>query len=228
VSACGLRWRVPLIIPAQFFKGVATVCTKLFNAVEVRLLLRSLLSPLNPQPDHAYFGQKDIQQALLLKMSTQGASKNLADKTVVADLLLAHPSADTLHILPTTRDPETNLALSSRNAYLSPAEMRVAPVLYRALTAAKREWQNGASGEDIVEAAKSVVLQEQEGIRREAAASGAEGVDLKPDYFEVFDKTTFEPVRGSVDTQRELVVAGAVWVGTTRLIDNLLLGWEVD
>ena len=39
---------------AQFFKGVATVCTKLFNAVE---------------PDHAYFGQKDIQQALLLRLS---------------------------------------------------------------------------------------------------------------------------------------------------------------
>lgn len=39
---------------AQFFRGVATVCTKLFNAVE---------------PDHAYFGQKDIQQALLLKLS---------------------------------------------------------------------------------------------------------------------------------------------------------------
>jgi pantoate--beta-alanine ligase len=39
--------------PAQFFTGVATVCTKLFNAVE---------------PDHAYFGQKDIQQALVLKI----------------------------------------------------------------------------------------------------------------------------------------------------------------
>jgi hypothetical protein len=42
------------LLLAQFFRGVATVCTKLFNAVE---------------PDHAYFGQKDIQQALLLKLS---------------------------------------------------------------------------------------------------------------------------------------------------------------
>lgn len=44
---------------AQFFRGVATVCTKLFHAVE---------------PDHAYFGQKDIQQALILKLSTSTSS----------------------------------------------------------------------------------------------------------------------------------------------------------
>ena len=48
------QWTKGDLRAAQFFNGVATVCTKLFNAVE---------------PDHAYFGQKDIQQALLLKLS---------------------------------------------------------------------------------------------------------------------------------------------------------------
>ncbi|WVR04367.1 pantoate-beta-alanine ligase [Kwoniella sp. DSM 27419] len=188
----------------QFFKGVATVCTKLFNAVE---------------PDHAYFGQKDIQQALLLKI-------------LVQDLLLAHPTPDNLHILPTTRSP-AGLALSSRNAYLSPAEMAVAPVLYRALTAARDLYKTsaaaGITGEDIISAATRVVLAEQERILAPGLTEGdGAGVELRMDYVEAFDKTTFEPIRGPIGEARQFVLAGAVWVGKTRLIDNLLVGWDVD
>ena len=150
---------------------------------------------------------------------------------VVSDLLLSHPTSDNLHILPTTRDPSTNLALSSRNAYLSPAELKVSPVLYRALSAAKDSWKSVASpstpttGEDLVVTATSVVLAEIERLR-----DAPEGIDadLRLDYIEVFDKHTFEPVIGEVEEGREMVIAGAVWVGQTRLIDNLLLGWEVD
>lgn len=143
---------------------------------------------------------------------------------MVQDLLLSHPSADTLHILPTTRDPQNNLALSSRNAYLSPSELAVAPILYQALSSAKDTWKAGqTTGEDIIASAKGVILRKIEEL------SGAtDQVDLKLDYFEVFDKNTFEPVRGNVGSGREMVIAGAVWVGTTRLIDNLLLGWEVE
>lgn len=152
--------------------------------------------------------------------------------TVVSDLLLSHPTPENLHILPTTRDPQTHLALSSRNAYLTPAEMEVAPVVYRALSAGKKVWQEATretTGEEIVQAAERTVEEEIDRVKR-----SGDDVQVKLDYFEVFDKHTFEPVRGPLrmnteeGKKRELVIAGAVWVGKTRLIDNVLLGWEVD
>ncbi|RXK42199.1 pantoate-beta-alanine ligase [Tremella mesenterica] len=191
----------------QFFTGVATICTKLFNAVE---------------PSHAYFGQKDIQQALLLRV-------------LLTDLLVSHPLPHNLHILPTTRDPIDHLALSSRNAYLTPPERAVAPVLYQALTAASKLWDTGTdiSGEDIISTATSVIADERQRI-----SINEQGVELRHDYIEVFDPETFEPIRSSVNVWKKkrrdmgqstgAVIAGAVWVGRTRLIDNLLLGWEVD
>ncbi|OXG33532.1 pantoate-beta-alanine ligase [Cryptococcus neoformans Bt15] len=186
----------------QFFKGVATVCTKLFNAVE---------------PDHAYFGQKDIQQALLLKI-------------LVQDLLLSHPTPSNLHIVPTTRSP-SGLALSSRNAYLSQPELFVAPILHRALQMGVESFESHdpssatLTAEDIIAQATSVILAEQMRIAKASPEEGG-GVDLELDYIELFDKTTFNPVRGDV-TGKEMVLAGAVWVGKTRLIDNLLLGWKL-
>lgn len=137
---------------------------------------------------------------------------------MLKDLLISHPTPENMHIIPTSRDPTSNLALSSRNAYLSKAEMEVAPILYRALRAAKEGYSvDGITGEDLIERSIKVV----EGVKV------PDGVDLKVDYFEVFDKETFEPVRGPIEKGRELVIAGAVWVGKTRLIDNLLLGWEM-
>jgi pantoate--beta-alanine ligase len=87
------------------FRGVATVCLKLFNIV---------------RPDVAYFGQKDAQQVVVLRR-------------VVRDLNL---DVD-VRVLPTIR-AEDGLALSSRNAYLSPAERERALALPRALEAGRR------------------------------------------------------------------------------------------
>lgn len=84
------------------FRGVATVCLKLFNIV---------------RPARAYFGQKDAQQAAVVTR-------------LVEDLNLAVQ----IRVLPTVRD-EDGLALSSRNAYLSPAEREQARALPRALAA---------------------------------------------------------------------------------------------
>lgn len=148
---------------------------------------------------------------------------------MLKDLLISHPTPENMHIIPTSRDPMSNLALSSRNAYLTEAEMGIAPVLYRALSAAKEVYEaGGMTGEELISRASAVVLDQQAEIGRPGANMGMEtgkGVDLEIDYFEVFDKETFQPVRGEIEKGRELVIAGAVWVGKTRLIDNLLLGW---
>jgi len=92
------------------FRGVATVVTKLFNLV---------------RPDHAYFGQKDGQQTLVIRQ-------------LVRDL---HLGLDIVEV-PTVRDTD-GLALSSRNVYLTPEQRRAAPVVYRALWRAAELWKEG-------------------------------------------------------------------------------------
>jgi len=178
-----------------FFRGVATVVTKLFNAV---------------QPSSAYFGQKDIQQALLLRR-------------MVTDLLMAYPTAETLHIIPTARSSlpaDGSLALSSRNAYLSQSERLFAPTLYRALEAAKGTWDGGRSKDEAVASAHFVVDEAM------SKAKGC-GVEVRMDYVEVNDPWSFEVIEGNMcKGQQVLILSGAIWVGKTRLIDNIILGDE--
>jgi len=92
------------------FRGVTTVCAKLFNIV---------------QPTRAYFGQKDAQQALVIKKMVADLNMNLEIVTV-----------------PTVREPD-GLAMSSRNTYLNPEERRAAVVLYQALSLAQKLWSQG-------------------------------------------------------------------------------------
>jgi len=92
------------------FRGVTTVCAKLFNII---------------QPDIAYFGQKDAQQAIVIKKMVADLNMNLKIVT-----------------LPTVREPD-GLAMSSRNTYLSPEERRAALVLYQALELARKLWAAG-------------------------------------------------------------------------------------
>ena len=180
-----------------FFRGVATVVTKLFNAVH---------------PSHAYFGQKDIQQALLLRR-------------MVTDLLMAYPTAETLHIVPTARSSlseDGNLALSSRNAYLTPSERSFAPALYRALKNGEQLWEEGASKADVIRSAYKL-------LEREIIKAKTAGVDMRIDYVEVNDTDTFEVInstqsKGDSNDGKVYILSGALWVGRTRLIDNVLLG----
>jgi pantoate--beta-alanine ligase len=129
------------------FRGVATICLKLFNLV---------------RPTRAYFGQKDAQQTAVVRR-------------LVRDLNVSVE----IRVLPTVRDSD-GLALSSRNALLSPAERELAISLPRAL--ATRD--------------------------PEKARELLDGLDV--DYLEIAD---FEPK----------VLAAAVRVGPTRLIDNVIL-----
>lgn len=120
--------------------------------------------------------------------------------------------------MPTTRDATDNLALSSRNAYLSAAERPFATVVYRALTAAQTAWDAGESKGACVRKAMEVV----EGITREATKKG---VVVKIDYVEMNGAEEFEVLGdGEVESGREALLSAAVWVGNTRLIDNFILG----
>src|SRR4051794_9555795 len=92
------------------FTGVATVVAKLFNIV---------------QPHHAYFGQKDAQQVVVIK-------KMVHDLNFPLEIVVG----------PTMREPD-GLAMSSRNVYLNPEERQAALVLSRALNAAHAVWQKG-------------------------------------------------------------------------------------
>ncbi len=137
---------------------------------------------------------------------------------------MSFPSSENFHIIPTTRDSEDSLALSSRNVYLSANERKHAPVLVKALTAARDLYTRSSSctGVQLKELAEETIAQAVKQAKND-------GVDVRLDYIEVFDKTTFTSLRGELKAGEKVegVICGAVWVGKTRLIDNLLLGWEV-
>jgi pantoate--beta-alanine ligase len=109
---------------AGHFRGVATVCVKLFNIV---------------RPQRAYFGQKDAQQAAVVKQ-------------VARDLDLAIE----VRVIPTVRD-EDGLAVSSRNAYLTADERKAALALPRALFAGEEAHRRG---DNAVTAARTVLANE--------------------------------------------------------------------
>ena len=106
-------------------------------------------------------------------------------------------------VCPIVREPD-GLALSSRNAYLNPEERKAATVLYRALDAARSELAAGVRD----------ALQLQTGLHRKLVCEPLARVD----YAEVVDSETFEPV---VRVSKPSYVVIAVFIGKTRLIDNL-------
>ena len=138
------------------------------------------------RPTRAYFGQKDAQQALILKRMT--ADLNLPVEIVIC---------------PIVREPD-GLALSSRNAYLTPEEREVAPVLRRALLHGAELIGEGQRSADHVRGEMAAVV--------EAAPLGT------LDYVEVADPRSLLPVTNCDGPVR---LFGAVQFGRARLIDNL-------
>jgi pantoate--beta-alanine ligase len=138
--------------------------------------------------ERAYFGQKDAQQVMVIRQM----ARDLAIPTRVM-------------ACPTVREPD-GLALSSRNVHLSPDERAAAPVLHRALLAARRRWE---AGERSAAALRETMEQTLAG---EALAN--------PEYVSVADGRTLaelERVEGTA------LLSLAVRFGSTRLIDNELL-----
>jgi pantoate--beta-alanine ligase len=158
------------------FDGVATVVAILFDLIGA---------------DHAYFGQKDAQQAMVIRQM----ARDLAIPTEVI-------------ACPTVREPD-GLALSSRNVHLSPAERAAAPVLRRALLAARDRWAAGErSGDALRDAMWEVLTTEPLAI---------------PAYVSVADGRTLAELDRVTDGEPTLLSL-AVRFGSTRLIDNEPLG----
>lgn len=139
-------------------------------------------------PARAYFGEKDAQQLAVIRR-------------VVADLAVPVEIVG----CPTVREPD-GLAMSSRNSYLDPAHRRAAPVLYRALTAAREAVRGGERDGEAVRAVLRSVIEEEPLARL--------------DYAAVADPATFEEL-SAVDGPALALLA--VQVGPARLIDNLRL-----
>ena len=156
----------------EHFRGVTTVVAKLFNTVG---------------PDVAYFGQKDAQQAVVIRR-------------MAADL----DFPVRIEVRPTVREDD-GLALSSRNAYLEPADRERAPALHAALGAAADAAEVGAATADAIAAARRVL-----------AEAGVE-----PEYLEARDAERLEPIE--TFNGRPVLLAIAAQVGGARLIDNVII-----
>jgi pantoate--beta-alanine ligase len=143
------------------------------------------------QAGRAYFGQKDFQQLVLVRQ-------------LVRDFALPVR----IVAIPTVRDPD-GLAISSRNAYLTPQERRVAPALYRALKGAGERFAAGEADPAAIE--------------RAAREDLARDPELAVDYVCVVDEVTLRTPARAVPGN---VLVAAVKLGSVRLIDNVVLGAE--
>jgi pantoate--beta-alanine ligase len=143
------------------------------------------------QPKRAYFGQKDFQQVVLVRQLVRDFALPVRIVTV-----------------PTVREPD-GLAMSSRNTYLGPEQRRLAPGIYRALTAAASRFAEGETDPAALEAAARSVLEPI--------------TELNIQYLSVLEDTT---LRTPQRVQPGNVLAVAVKLGSTRLIDNVVFGAE--
>lgn len=156
------------------FRGVTTVCAKLFNIVS---------------PDYAFFGQKDAQQVVVIRQMVSDLNMPLQIVTC-----------------PIIRDPD-GLATSSRNKYLSESERLDALLLSKSLFKCKDLYKRGV--EDTSELISKI----------HSVLSESENVQIQ--YIEIVDPLTLAPIE---QVKAEALVAIAAHVGSTRLIDNILLG----
>lgn len=155
------------------FKGVTTVVMKLFNIVS---------------PDIAYFGQKDSQQAIVIKKMVKDLNMDIKIK-----------------VMPIVREKD-GLAMSSRNAYLNNGEREEALSLHRSIILARELYKRGERD------AKRITSKMKRLIAKNAHA--------KIDYVNIVDPDTLKDVK---KISKKALVAVAVKIGKTRLIDNALL-----
>ncbi|MEW6419906.1 MAG: pantoate--beta-alanine ligase [Nitrospirota bacterium] len=156
------------------FRGVATVVTKLLNIVK---------------PTRAYFGQKDFQQAVVIKQLVK-------DLDMDVDIIEC----------PTIREPN-GLAMSSRNTYLDERQRKAATVIYKSLEEASSSIKSGIIDGVYIKG----LLRDR--LLEEPLISGV-------DYAGVYDTATLDEL---LEIKGEVLLAVAVRIGETRLIDNMLV-----
>jgi pantoate--beta-alanine ligase len=174
-------------IRPHFFRGVATVVSKLFNII---------------QPTRAYFGQKDVQQCSVVR--TMVRDLHIPLEVVVAD---------------TIRESD-GLAMSSRNRFLSPKERycswfdyrELAPILYKGLQTSVKAFNEGIKDrESILAKAKAVIA--------------GQVPEVQLEYLSLADPFGLEEVE-NINPDVGAILSGAIRVGGTRIIDNVLLGMQ--
>ena len=155
------------------FRGVTTVVTKLFNAV---------------QPQMAFFGQKDAQQVAVIRRMVRDLNMPIE---IVA--------------IPIVREQD-GLAMSSRNTYLNEAERQAALVLFKSLTAAKSAYEKGERNADNLRGIMEEIINAEPLARLE--------------YISCADYASLEEL---TVVSGKTLLSMAVYLGKTRLIDNLVL-----
>lgn len=163
-NLCGAR-------RAGHFRGVCTVCTKLFNIVG---------------PNRAYFGQKDAQQLAIIK-------KLVFDLNIPVEIVAC----------PIVREDD-GLAMSSRNTYLSADERKAALCLSKAIFEGEKMAKEGASVKEVLGKMEEIISSEKL---------------AKIDYIQAVDLETIKDVD---NFNKDTLVAIAVYIGKTRLIDNFI------
>lgn len=158
--------------PAHF-RGVATVCSKLFNAVK---------------PHAAIFGRKDFQQLQVIRRMVKDLDMDIE---IVG--------------IPTVREDD-GLAMSSRNKYLKPDERKRATALFGSLIAAKKDVEYGERDPKRIADVVRIKLTDAD--------------PCEVDYIEVRDAETLAEIE---KINKHIVVAIAVKIGATRLIDNIVI-----
>ncbi|MDU7412276.1 MAG: pantoate--beta-alanine ligase [Anaerococcus sp.] len=153
------------------FRGVCTVCTKLFNITGA---------------DRAYFGQKDAQQVAIIK-------KVVFDLNIPIEIIPC----------PIVREDD-GLALSSRNTYLSKEERKTALCLSKAIFKGEDLAKSGSSVSEVLSKMKEIISSEKL---------------ARIDYISAVDLSTMEDAK---DFDGDRLVAIAVFIGKTRLIDNFI------
>lgn len=187
-----------------FFRGVATVCMKLFNIVE---------------PERVYFGQKDVQQTVVIKR-------------LVQDFMLPIEVV----VCPTEREPD-GMALSSRNVYLGPRRRVVAHALYNALRSAEAQYRTGQRSRATIVGQAYFALNGVTATQRQLPPT--QRALFEVDYISLADPDTLVELQ-EVDPLKGAVLSGAIRMlpveqaqpgedlghsggPTVRLIDNLII-----
>lgn len=184
VSVLGCSEQLEGVTRPQFFRGVATVVTKLLNAVG---------------PDRVYFGQKDAQQCVVVK-------------NLVKDLLINTE----VRVMPTLRE-QNGLAMSSRNAYLSPQTREESSIIYRALSAGEEYYKN--------QSLDSVSSSEIKNIINQVLSQNDK---FKIEYLAISHPETLQDLQ-LVERGVGAIISTALKVpkengdGDARLIDNIIL-----